>query len=133
MQWMTAEFTIATKDLEDMEAGVGLAAGHVAAIGVQSVTHLMHALMAYSGNYCSSTKWLLRIARMIDTADPELRDALTEGRALAFPPLFTTVEAERRYLQRVLEYCAVVCKILLREEAMADLLASVTHDLDLIA
>jgi hypothetical protein len=131
-KWMAVEFTTATKDLEDMQAGIGLAAGHVAAIGAYAVMHLLHALMAYQGAYCTSVKWMLRIEQLIDTADPEMRQVLIRGRELAFPTLLQGVAEERAYVERVLDYCGVVRGILSRDEAMADLLASTIHDLDII-
>gem|GEM_PF-3626821 len=132
LKWMAQEFTAAAKDLEDMEIGIGRAAGHVPAIGAFCASSLLRALMAYAGHYNSSIKSMLRIRRMIDEADPELRAALIEGRALAFPGLLQTPDDERAYFERIYAYCGTVKKLLSREEGMGDILDSVIHDLDII-
>jgi hypothetical protein len=132
IKWMATEFTTAAKNLEDMEAGIGLAKGHVAVIGVYAVTRLLRSLLAYNGCYCTSLKWMLKVSQLINTADPEMREALIRGRELAFPTLLEGADEERAYFGRVYEYCGRVRDILSREEAMVDVLASVIHDLDII-
>src|SRR5262249_36876848 len=132
LKWMAENFTTAAKNLEDMEAGIGRVRGHVPAIGVYCVNRLLRALLAYSGCYSPSLKWMLKVGRLIETADPEMRQVLTEGRDLAFPTLLDGVENERAYFERVHQYCRTVRNILGREEGMAEVLSSVIHDLDMI-
>jgi hypothetical protein len=132
VRWMAVEFTVASKNLEDMEAGVGLAKGHVAAIGAYAVGCLLRALLAYNGTYSMSIKYMRRIDALIATADPEMRDALITGRRLAFPALFETAGEEKAYFEEVYSYCRTVRDILSRDEAMTDVLASIIHDLDII-
>lgn len=132
LKWIASEFTAATKDLEDLEVGIGRDRGHVPAIGSYVANSLLRALLAYNGCYTTSVKSMLRIGRLIETADPEMRDALIEGRALAFPALLHGPDEERAYFDRVYAYCGAVRTILSREEGMADILDSVIHDLDII-
>lgn len=132
IKWMAADFTAAARNLEDMEAGIGRAAGHVSALGAGVVNSLLRALLAYNGCYCTSLKWMLRIGQLIEAADPETRELFLEGRELAFPGLLSGIEEEREYFRRVYGYCAKIRNVLCREEVMADVLASVSHDLDLI-
>jgi hypothetical protein len=132
MNWMADNFTLAAKNLEDMEAGIGLVQGHVPAVGVYCVTRLLRALLAYNGCYSTSVKWMLRVGRLIAVTDPEMRQVLIEGRELMFPRLLDGVAEERAYFERVHQYCGTVRKILSREEGMADILDSTIHDLDII-
>jgi hypothetical protein len=74
----------------------------------------------------------LRVGRLIDRAEPPVREALIEGRELAFPTLLAGVDEERAYFARVYEYCGKVRDLLAREPDMADVLASIIHDLDII-
>jgi hypothetical protein len=111
-----------------MAAGLGLAKGHVPAIGVYVVTRLLRSLLAYGGSYCTSLKWMLKINRLIDTAAPEMREILIKGRELSFPSLLEGGDEERAYFNQVYEYCGRVRSILSREETMTDVLASVIHD-----
>jgi hypothetical protein len=132
IKWMAMEFTTAAKDLEDMRAGIGLAPGHVAALGVYSVTRLLRALLAYNDCYSISSKWLRRIDQLIGTADPDMRQVLITGRELLFPTLLAAPEEERVYVDRVHAYCGAVKTMLSRDDAMGDILASIIHDLDII-
>jgi hypothetical protein len=132
IKWMAAEFTTAAKNLEDMEVGIGRAKGHVPTIGIYSVTHLLQALLADSGCYCNSPGTILRVSRLIDRAESPLREILIEGRGLAFPTLLAEVDEERAYFARVYEYCGKVRDLLSREQDMADVLASIIYDLDII-
>lgn len=131
-KWIAAEFSTAAKDLEDMAAGIGLARGHVSAIGAYTATRLMRALLALNGCYHPSLKWMLAVDRLIATADPETRDALIAGRELAFPPLFETAREEQAYFERMYAYCRRVQAILSREEAVAAITDKYIHDLDVI-
>ena len=132
IKWMTDDFTLAAKNLEDMEAGIGRAKGHVPAIGVYCVTKMLRALLAFHGCYTTSVKWMLRLDRLIGSIHPEMREVLVRGRELAFPTLLESPAEERAYFERVYEYCGIVRNILSREEGVGDILTSVIHDLDLI-
>lgn len=132
IKWMATGFAAGTKNLEDMEEGIGLATGHVSAIGADIVVHLLRALLAYNGCYCPSLKYLLGIDRLLDTVDQEMRDLLMTGRALAFPGLLDGVEAETAYFNAVLDFTARVQNVLSRDDSMAELLASLSYDLDVI-
>jgi hypothetical protein len=130
--WMADNFTLAAKNLEDMEAGIGLMQGHVPAVGVYCVTRMLKALLAFNDCYSTSVKWMLRLGRLIEITDPEMRKVLIEGRELMFPRLLDGVAEERAYFERVHQYCGTVRRMLSREEGMADILDSVIHDLDII-
>jgi hypothetical protein len=132
VRWMAAEFTAGTKVLEDMEAGIGLARGHVSAIGAHVALHLLSALLAQNGFFSTSPNWMLKISRLLPTVDPAMRAAFTAGSELAFPACLEDVDAERAYFDRMIEYCGTVRSLLSRQEGMADLLDSVIHDFDLI-
>jgi hypothetical protein len=132
VKWIATEFTAVAKTLEDMEAGIGLGRGHISVLGTCAVVHTLSALLAYSQFYCTSPNWMLKINQLLKTADPVMREALTEGVDLAFPALLEAADEEKAYFGRVYEYCGKVKNILAREEGMGDVLASISYDLDLI-
>lgn len=130
---MTTEFVRAAKNLEDMEAGIGLATGHVALLGVYSITHLIRSLLAYCGFFSTSSKWMLKVDQLAGShPDPAVRDALTAGRALVFPGPLESEGGQRAYFESVCGYCQTVRGILAREGEMADVIDSLIYDLDLI-
>ncbi|HEV7673035.1 MAG TPA: hypothetical protein VGQ12_00750 [Candidatus Angelobacter sp.] len=131
-RWMSEQFTEAAKDLEDMHIGIGLAKGHVSAIGARAVSCLLRALLACNRICSTSISYMRIVNRLISTADSEMRDALITGMRLAFPPLFETVQEEKAYFEDVYAYCGKVRTILSRDPEMVDILASTIHDLDLI-
>lgn len=133
VQWIADEFFGAAKNLEDLDADVGLATGHVTRLGGYSAGCLMRALMAFEGRYCPYLKFMLTIDQLIDRCDPETRAALVAGRELAFAPLPADLAEERSYVSRVFEYYRQVHRLLSRDEAIAEVLTSIVHDFDIIS
>lgn len=130
---MTTEFVRAVKNLEDMEAGIGLATGHAAVLGVYSVTHLVRSLLAYCGFFSTSSKWMLKVDQLVRAhPDAAVREALASGRRLVFPGPLDSESEQRTYFEAVCGFGETVRGILAREGEMTDVLASVIYDLDLI-
>ena len=132
IKWIATDFIGAVKLLEDMEAGIGRAPGHVSALGAHAVTYLMSSLLAYHHFYVTSANWMLRVNQLLGRVDQEMAEALRAGAELAFPTLLESPQEERAYFERVVAYSRRVRELLGREELAAEVIAAAIHDLDII-
>lgn len=99
-----SEFTLATKELEDMQEAIGKATGLVSILGSYVVTKLMRSLLAYDGYYAPSVKWLRRVDNVIQNSDSELAILFKKGRDLLFPKINVDKEDQLIYFNAVLMY-----------------------------
>lgn len=110
-----SEFTLATKELEDMQEAIGKATGLVSILGSYVVTKLMRSLLAYDGYYAPSVKWLRRVDNLIQNSDSELTILFQQGRDLLFPGINTNQEDQLAYFKAVLLYTQSVELFLSKE------------------
>lgn len=126
-----AEFTTASKNLEDLEAGIGLEKGHVGVVGIYVVTAMLRALLFCNGYHGCASKWMRVVGRKIETVDAETRDALIAGRALMFPGLLANADEELAYFREVYAFCKAIRRLLSREEDISNAIDAIVYELDI--
>ncbi|HEX7984336.1 MAG TPA: hypothetical protein VF616_12540 [Duganella sp.] len=115
---MISEFSLAAKELEDMQAAIGGAPGLSAMLGVYVVTKLMKAVLASHHYFSPGVKWLRKVDQLIAAGPADSSAVLRQGRGLLFPTLLAEAAAQRAYFEQVLAYSWEVERLLARDPAV---------------
>ncbi|SFG37462.1 hypothetical protein SAMN05518865_111132 [Duganella sp. CF458] len=115
---MISEFSLAAKELEDMQAAIGGAPGLSAMLGIYVVTKLMKALLASHDYFSPGVKWLRKVEQLISSGPAQSASLLRQGRDLLFPSPQADREAQLAYFQQVLAYSREVERQLAQDPAV---------------
>lgn len=130
LQRILLEFTAASKNLEDLGAGVGLEPGHVGVLGINVVASLLRGVLYFNGYRGLSRMWMRVLGRMLETADEDTCRVLREGRSLMFPGLLPTAEAESGYCRSVHALWNATRALLVRDSDLQPVIESILHRFD---